>query len=320
MLKSVISQIQSLPSSSDPSDSRLKDIVIEGSLENLQENSWNIIGYADDEGIQINGGRKGASLAPEAIRRFFYRMTPPLNSRHQPVLLDWGDLTPHHELLAERHLKGRLHVEHILNHKGKTVSFGGGHDYGYSDGAAFLSAFTNHEVKPLILNFDAHLDVRPTDKGFTSGTPFRRLLEEFAGFDFVEIGIQPHCNAQSHLDWLKNYSHVSVYTTDQIRDSHLPPGESLVHLIEPYIKKQNRPIFVSFDMDVFSSAYAPGCSQVWPTGLTVQEVWPVLQTLARSQQVYSLGIYETSPSFDVDNRTARLAAQIAHLFIYKGYK
>ena len=37
-----------------------------------------ILGYPDDEGIKLNGGRTGAALAPTAIRQFLYKMTPGL--------------------------------------------------------------------------------------------------------------------------------------------------------------------------------------------------------------------------------------------------
>ncbi len=60
------------------------------------------------------------------------------------------------------------------------ISLGGGHDYGYGDGAGFIEGhLIAGQRRPLILNFDAHLDVRPIDRGFTSGTPFFRIRLTF---------------------------------------------------------------------------------------------------------------------------------------------
>src|SRR5258707_417639 len=50
-----------------------------------------IAGYPDDDGIQLNGGRKGAKDGPDAIRKYFYRMTPAVSSKSRPALIDIGN-------------------------------------------------------------------------------------------------------------------------------------------------------------------------------------------------------------------------------------
>src|SRR5690606_7519860 len=120
-------------------------------------------------------------------------------------------------------------------------------DYGYPDGSAFLEVF-QHE-KPLIINFDAHLDVRNLEKGLTSGTAFFRLLEEVAGIDFYEIGVQPQCNSEQHWTWLlRKGGH--ILSLSDIQSS----PESFARVLA---KKLNlpfsvrRPTFVSIDIDAF---------------------------------------------------------------------
>ncbi len=146
-----------------------------------------IAGYPDDEGIALNKGRLGASLGPDAIRQCLYKTSFFRSPDKKQNIIDIGNLNINSPL-SDRHEKVKLNVKKALDKKMCWVGLGGGHDYGYPDGAGFLQANENPTNKPLILNFDAHLDVRPTDQGLSSGTPFYRLLTEknLPAFDFLK--------------------------------------------------------------------------------------------------------------------------------------
>lgn len=194
------------------------------------------------------------------------------------------------------------------------IGLGGGHDYGYADGAGFLKANPNSKLRPLVINFDAHLDVRPTDQGLTSGTPFYRLLtdEQLPAFDFYEIGIQRQCNSKVHIDWAKEHKAHILYFEDMMMKGDPIANQILDHLADALTQK--RPTYLSVDIDCFSTAYAMGCSQAWPTGFTPADLFPVLNILFSRLDVQVLGIYEVSPPLDQDERTVKLAAQIIHQF------
>ncbi len=278
--------------------------------------SFVIAGYPDDEGIRINGGRPGAALAPDAIRKYLYKMTSPAWKSSRPTVWDVGNLKPDTPI-ERRHTVGREHAHEALSLGHRWVGLGGGHDYGFSDGAGFLDALTSEKkgkYKPLLINFDAHLDVRDTFQGLSSGTPFFRLLNDFPenSFEFVEIGLQSQCNSQSHYDWARS-KNAKLITLDDILLHGLVPVvlESLTEsLVQP------RPTFLSVDIDAFSSAYAPGCSQSWATGLEPNPFFVLFDILLKRLDVRALGIYEVSPPLDSDDRTAKLAAQIVHRFIH----
>ena len=89
-----------------------------------------------------------------------------------------------------------------------------------------------------------------------------------------------------------------------------PQQQILDYLAEAIIKP--RPTFISVDIDCFSTAFAMGCSQAWPTGFSPQDLFPVLNILYRRLNVQALGIYEVSPPLDQDERTVKLAAQLVH--------
>ena len=283
-------------SKKDPADQRLGDLTRGCSPDQLPPSSIVIWGAPDDEGIRLNGGRPGAALAPEAIRRVFYKMTPS-SATFPKVLHDLGNI-PLTTSLAERHEISRCLALQLHTAGHFCLSLGGGHDYGFPDSAGFVEAFRSRN--PLVINFDAHLDVRPSDQGFHSGTPFRRLLEAFAGqFEFWELGLQPQCNSLAHAAWAESQGAKLVFLEQLLT---LSP-ENLGLSPDP-----KRPCFLSVDLDVFSSKEAPGCSQSWATGLLIESFLPWLDYLIRSFDVRGLGFYETSPPLDTDNRTSKLTA------------
>lgn len=297
-------------SRNDPDDRRLGDDVQTGAP--TAAGAFEVFGWPDDEGIKLNGGRPGAALAPDMIRKFLYKMTPDARGTSQVLIHDHGNLETA-SALGERHAKARAAVSAALKRGSKPLTFGGGHDYGFPDGAAFLENFaSNTALRPLVINFDAHLDVRPFDKNFNSGTPFRRLLTEFRGkFDFIELGLQPHCNSRAHRDWaLENGAEIWWAGT-------LPTPASLSERLTSYLSKQPaRPVFVSLDIDCISSISAPGCSQAWDTGLSSAHVFAAFGVIRRLSDWRQLSIYEVSPPLDSDDRTSKLAAQYAYDFCW----
>jgi formiminoglutamase len=304
----------------DPQDPRLgewaqslsiKDLAaLETHLAGFPERSWTVLGYPDDEGVAMNGGRPGAGGAPDLIRQMFYKMTPSLLNPSKKNLFDLGNIQTTTSL-SERHERGRQVTQTVLAHGHRTFSLGGGHDYGYADGAGFLDHCQALGQRGVLLNFDAHLDVRPSDRGYHSGTSFRRLLTKYAGtFDFVEIGLQNQCNSAEHLKWAQAQGTTTILLED-IRSFGLSA------LMQPLLATlAGRPCFVSVDIDAFTSSEAPGCSQSWACGLTYAEFSPVLRQIQQSLNVLGLGIYEVAPALDVDRITSKLAALILHQTLF----
>lgn len=297
----------------DPQDIRLGDLAkpLNSTQSSFKKNVFSICGYPDDEGIQLNGGRIGAANAPASIRQFLYKMTPPTLKTDNLTIYDIGDL-PSSDTLEGRHAFAEQTIYELQQQGSRTVSFGGGHDYGFSDASGFLKAHLDKDIRPIVLNFDAHLDVRSTDKGQNSGTPFYRLLSAYEGqFDFFEIGIQPQCNSIHHLDWAKSKG-AQIFDIVNIQNNGL---NSLLQT--PSFQKLHRkaPLFISFDIDALTSSEAPGCSQSWPTGIKLNDYLSFFNELKKNFDLRGLGIYEVSPPLDFDNYTSKAAALIAYHFL-----
>ncbi|MCB0394918.1 MAG: formimidoylglutamase [Bdellovibrionales bacterium] len=286
-------------------DPRLGKFVSEGDA----STPFALIGYTDDEGISLNNGRLGAHSAPNEIRKFLYKMSPNKNISGS-FINDLGNLKKLSGI-EERHQKARGTVAEIHKLKAqRVISLGGGHDYGYVDGCGFLDALS--DKNPIVINIDAHLDVRDLEFGPNSGTSFYRIRNEFPKAQIFQIGMQDQCNSLHHFRWCEE-NQILVLRWNDLVNSTSKLSAMLEFLGEELLKK--RPAFLSIDMDAFSSAYAPGCSQVFPTGFAPDEILQFVEILCYRFDVRHLGLYEVSPPFDLDGRTSKLAALLAHKFL-----
>lgn len=259
-----------------------------------------LAGYPDDSGTELNGGRTGAKEGPATIRKYFYKTTPTL--KNPKTIFDLGNLRIEGDLGA-RHELAKETAREAFKNQIPWVSIGGSHDYAYADGSAFLMECTSKKKRPLIINFDAHLDCRPTDSGLNSGTPFYRLLSDY-DFDFFEIGLQSVCNSRTYLNWAKEQGAKCFFIDDLTM---------ALKALKPALKVP-RPVWLSIDLDVFASAYAPGTSNNWPFGMTPREFTPFFDEILASD-LRGLGLYEVVPKLDVDNITSKLSAQLIHRFV-----
>jgi formiminoglutamase len=291
----------------DPDDLRLGDVVVAQSNWETVTNQLVIVGYSDDRGIQANGGRVGAKEGPLGIRQILYKLVAPETFKNQ--ISDIGDFSNQKDLSSDQETV--IHVLDTLNEKkNKILSLGGGHDWAFCDVSSFISRELKNKKRPLVINIDAHLDVRSDANGVNSGTPFFKALEKFPKqFDLVQIGIQPYCNSRKHIEYAKKHG-VKIFMKDVV-DSR---G---VHMIMEEIHKTytGQPIFLSLDIDAISATEAPGCSQSWPGGLSFLSVKMILESLKKMSTWNHMGIYEVSPPLDVQRITQKSAALAAYEFL-----
>lgn len=298
----------------DIQDVRLSELI-QTHGEQIQADASVLLSYPDDEGIKNNGGRVGSAWAGDNVRKYLYKMTWPFITKPNGYFLyDLGSIKTDFDF-AKRHAVAQNLVSSLLtNHFVCTI--GGGHDYAYPDGSAFLTNFNKDESPPLVINFDAHLDVRPTAWGINSGTPFYQLLQEFKSqFRFIELGLQKHCNSANYWQWAQIQG-AETFSTEELRKmGGLPLIKSL---LQGTSKKQK--CFISIDIDVFAQYLAMGSSQSWASGLHYPEVIEIVDWLIENKDVRIFSIYEVSPPLDNDNVTTKLAASLLHFVMTKRYQ
>ncbi len=297
--------------SHDPSDLRIGDVLVSvADIPGDAEKVCVLIGVPQDVGVERNGGRQGAAQAPEAIRRALTKLTiTGMNealSAGRLLIADAGDIDTDGKTLEQIHDEQHDVVAEVLRAGYLPIVIGGGHDCAWPTIRAMESA-----GKPYgLINIDAHADVRPLKDGRAhSGSPFYQLLSinnsHLQAGGFAEYGLQQHSVAQAHLDFVRDAS-MHVWMLDEIRRVGVESAwEQAWNACA-----SSRRMYVSLDMDAFASAYAPGVSAPAADGFTPADVAACLRLAARSGSLAAFDIVECNPRFDVDGRTAKLAAMM----------
>ena len=195
------------------------------------------------------------------------------------------------------------------------VLIGGGHDmaYGHFQG---IKRYLAKNKTIGIINFDAHFDLRANDHGKTSGTPFyqvaRELMAEHRSFNYLCLGIREDANDNVLFKRAEELG-VKYMRSDQFAMYRL---EQVKKEISLFIEKVDH-LYVTIDLDGFSSAYAPGVSAASPMGFSPDIVQESLNVMIESKKLISVDVAEMSPAYDKDGQTAKLAASMLHYIIHK---
>jgi formiminoglutamase len=309
-------------------DPKLGTIMEEGISGNVV-----LIGFPFDEGVLRNGGRRGSELGPDCLRRFIPKIGPIVNSELEISLAslrisDYGNIEA--GTFEACHEKLRQKVLTVLKKPHMPVPFvlGGGNDQSWSNGMAFLDYCAENEYQPIIINIDAHLDVRPLDDQgrVHSGCPFRLLVEdarfqllkgkllEFAcqGSQCASAHVQFVEEHRGHLFWLRDLRRQRVGDIENVRGPFTQAGKAMRDIF--WNLKPSQRVFFSFDVDSISSSHCPGvsCPSV-DGGLTAEEAVELGFLAGQTPQVALVDLSEYNPAVE-DYRTGRLLSNIFYYF------
>lgn len=290
----------------DRNDPRLGEIVPHYNYENAD---IVILGCPQDEGVKRNKGRAGAALAPDIIRREFYKLTPFGITKK---ICDIGNINIEESLEATHDRQIEI-VSQILNDGKIVIMLGGGNDISYADGVAMGKTFG--EKNWIAINIDAHFDVRE-DNPRNSGTPYRQLLEEkhLRPDYFYEVGYQSQYASPVYYRYLQNLG-VNLLSLEQLRDTESPDAQMREAVRDKFIShSQSLNIFFGFDLDAVRASDAPGTSAPSPIGLRSGEFLNLVSYAGSLVNTKLVEFSEVNPNFDVDNRTAKLVAIGMHSF------
>lgn len=262
------------------------------------------MGFCCDEGVRRNNGRIGAAQAPQAIRKACCNF--PLVADHivmadaGDVICDDGNLEDAQQLLGEK-------LQAIISQGFLPIVLGGGHETAYCSYKAIAPLPAKSELG--IINFDAHFDLREVqDVGASSGTWAWQILESCrlnqTPLQYLILGVQQYSNTRRLFELAQEigspFFKAEDFTNDQLHH--------MLNAINGIISN-SRKVILSIDMDVFASPFAPGVSAPSFNGIAPNAMFKrLLRHIVLSGKVSSVDISEVNPNYDVDNRTARLAA------------
>lgn len=257
--------------------------------------------------------RVGARYGPHAIRtqsmrylRAYHRQTgraPTLEC----TCVDLGDVPIAQELPEQCMAEITEAAGRCFSAGTSLLAFGGDH----ATTLPLLRAAALAVGEPLaLIHFDAHQDVvdgyYDNAVRYNNGTVFRRACEEGL--------IAPHHSIQIGMNgpifpgmFPSDSEELGLTVVDADRVAALGPAA-----VAAMIRKKvgNRPVYLSFDLDVIDVAFAPGTGAPECGGLTTREALAILRALA-GLNIKAADVVELNPLFDSADITAILAANVA---------
>lgn len=260
------------------------------------------IGFCCDQGVERNKGRTGASKGPDSIRKELSNL--PCQFSNLVKLYDAGNIMVKGRSLEEAQASLATAVEKILSLNMFPIVLGGGHEIAFGH----YMGLTKHTNKKIgIINFDAHLDIRPYPNGGSSGTMFRQIYdlcqETQKSYGYFCVGVQKRSNTVALFKSAKDMGADYILAKDMFSNDQMMRIKKLNRFISLYDH-----IYMTVCADVFSSAFAPGVSASQVIGLEPEQVLELLKYIIESQKVISFDIAEVSPRFDHDKVTSNLAS------------
>ncbi len=265
---------------------------------------FHILTSSCDEGVIRNGGRRGTSLAPEAILNSFKGLIAPAGEYHflQSELCPSNDTF---DLAQEKSYKSWMSmIPELQTAHNSFVHLGGGHDHIYP----LLRALDSLKSRLTIFNVDAHTDTR-TDKWAHSGTPFRQFANTAKNpFTLYQYGAHPYSNVSANFTPLGK-GQMKMFWRDSTTIE-------LTTSFKKYFEDCDIAVF-SLDADALDGSDMEAVSAVNPDGFTKREIRPMFDAFKLcSAPLKIFGIYEYNPLFDNLSQKGQryLASLIYHLF------
>ncbi len=272
--------------------------------------TFGLLGYECEEGVKRNFGRIGAAQGPGAIKKELAKLA----FHTQGIgLYDIGSTQCIGDQLEEcQHFTAGL-VSKLIQMQICPIVLGGGHDLAFAHYKGVQLALGNKR-KVGIINFDAHFDLRKPNSEGNSGTPFFQCAELCQSynidFNYLAVGIQKESNTQDLFEIAKELN-VQYILSQNCNDPNLVSVKDKIRVFLDNLDF----LYVTVDMDGFSSAYAPGVSAPSPLGFNPFTFFDIFQQIIDSNKVVSMDIAEMNPKYDVDNSTAKLAGRIIDFYI-----
>lgn len=266
-----------------------------------------LLGFVSDAGVARNQGRTGAADGPAALRRALANLAW---HRTAPAW-DAGDVVVDGDALETGLAELAGTVTRLLDAGHRPVVVGGGHEVaaGSFTGLADHLALNAGARAPVIgvVNLDAHLDLRAGRP--SSGTPFRQIAEACAArrwpFRYLCLGVDEGSNTAALFDTARRLG------ATWRRDRATTPArlDEVTAELGAFLATVER-VHLTIDLDVLPAGVAPGVSAPAPRGVALEVVEALVDTVLASGKLALGEVAELNPRFDLDGRTARVAARL----------
>ena len=292
------------------------------SIDELQPGDVAVLGVPHDG---TSSSRQGVRQGPRGIREasvdFIYGVQSAgtvvdvltghtLTWSDSSGLADLGDLAVYPTDIARTEDTLRETLASIVGQGAFPVILGGDHYITYPLFQGFAQALKGQGKKAGLIQLASSLDLadeHPLWGGYWHGATLRRLVESKAldAANIVWLGVHGFL---PYAEWEMAQSiGATVVTTNSLRE------EGLANATRRAIEVAGRgcdSIYVSLDIGIVDSGYAPGRGDVVVGGLVPEELLELMRAL-RDPKIGALDLVEVAPPVDPAGRTTRLAAEAA---------
>jgi len=240
--------------------------------------------------------RTGARFGPEAIRSASALIRPyhpvhGVNVAESLSIVDYGDVPVSPGATERTYGQIEEALAPIVDAGVFPVALGGDHSITLPE----LRALARRHGPLALVQLDAHADTWEQYFGqkYFHGTTFKRAVEEglVDPRASVQAGMRGSIYAAADIDDARALG-FTVLTTDELRDAGAKRyGELVLQTI------QDKPVFMSFDIDFLDPAFAPGTGTPEVGGFSTAEALAFLRAL-RGIDLVGCDVVEVSPPYD----------------------
>jgi agmatinase len=266
-----------------------------------------VVGVPFDAGVSY---RPGARFGPSHVRESS-RLLRPYNPAVDvspfalQQVVDAGDVTVNPFDIAEAIGQVEAGARELLERSRRVVTIGGDHTIALP----LLRAVAAQHGPVAVVHFDAHLDTWDTYFGapYTHGTPFRRASEEglVDRSGCLHVGTRGPLYSRQDLvdDRDLGFQVVGSVEMDDLG------ARGVLERIRDRV--EDRPVYLSVDIDVLDPAFAPGTGTPEAGGLTSRELLAILRGFSELNLV-GADVVEVAPAYDHAEVTGIAASHVVY--------
>lgn len=271
------------------------------SFPDLENIDMAIVGVCEDRLALTN---KGCAGAPNEVRKHLYKL---FAAGYTPRVADFGNIMPGHSE-NDTYFALQEVIDFLIRNNIVPVIIGGSQDLTYAQ----FRGYEKLEQTINIVNIDSTFDIGSAEDALNNKTFLGKIILHQPNylFNYSNIGYQTYLVPSASLNMM-NKLYFDTYRLGQIRDN--------IAEAEPIIRHAD---MISFDMSALKHSDAPAHEEASPNGFYAEEACQMMRYAGMNDKLTSLGIYEINPDYDIQGKTASLAAQMIWCFMdgYYGRK
>jgi agmatinase len=269
-----------------------------------------IVGLPFDTGATY---KVGARFGPEAVRSASALLRPynrelRINVFDTLSCIDYGDAPVVPGFIEDSYRAITQTIQPLAESGVISLGIGGDHSVSLAE----LRALATVHGPLALVHFDAHCDLWDSYFGqkYTHGTPFRRAVEEglLRPERSIQLGMRGPVYDEDDVQLSAQLGFLALSTTELLTYS---PAD-LRTLVQQRVGDAKA--FLSFDVDFFDPAFAPGTGTPEVGGPTSLQGLAYLRACAGLNWV-GADVVEVLPAHDQAQITAQLAAQVGYEFL-----